>query len=61
MSNMSYCRFQNTLEDLRDCSDYLDEFDLSEEEAKARKRLIKVCQSIVDDAEFLELDNEKEE
>ncbi|KKL89467.1 hypothetical protein LCGC14_1914360, partial [marine sediment metagenome] len=47
--------FQNTLGDLRDCSDYLDEADLSEEEAKARKRLIKVCQSIVDDAESLDL------
>ena len=58
MANMAHCRFQNTLGDLRDCSDYLDETDLSEEEEKARKRLIKVCQSIVDDAEYLDLDEE---
>lgn len=55
MSNMSYCRFQNTLEDLRDCYDNLDDSDLSEEETKARKRLIKVCRSLVDDADFLDL------
>ncbi|KKM81423.1 hypothetical protein LCGC14_1330010 [marine sediment metagenome] len=58
MANMAYCRFQNTLEDLRACSDYLDEADLSEEEKKARKQLINVCQSIVDDAEYLYLDEE---
>ena len=58
MANMSYCRFRNTLEDLRDCSDNLDDTDLSEEEAKARKRLVKVCRSIVDDAEFLDLDED---
>jgi len=58
MSNMAYCRFQNTLNDLRDCYDAMDDTDLSEEEAKARKRLVKVCQSIVDDAEWLGLEEE---
>jgi len=58
MANMSYCRFQNTLEDLRDCRDYLDDTDLSEEEEKARTKLVKVCKSIVDDAEWLDLDEE---
>ena len=58
MANMSYCRFQNTLSDLRDCYDNLDDNDLSEEEAKARKRLVKVCQSIVDDADFCGVDEE---
>lgn len=54
MANMSYCRFQNTLEDLRDCRDALNEMgdfekELSEEEAKAAKRLLKMCRSLADD------------
>jgi len=51
MANMSYCRFQNTLHDLRDCHDNLDDRDLSEEEAQARKRLIKECREIVEETE----------
>ena len=39
MSNMSYCRFQNTLSDLRDCyyalGDYLDNNATEEEKANA--------------------------
>ena len=58
MANMSYCRFRNTLGDLRDCYDNLDDNDLSEEEAKARRRLVKVCQSIVDATEWLGLGEE---
>ncbi len=27
MTNMTYCRFQNTLKDLSDCSDYMDPSD----------------------------------
>lgn len=49
MANMAYCRFQNTLNDLRDCYDNLDDSDLSEEEEKARKVLIRVCEDIVND------------
>jgi len=49
MSNMSYCRFQNTLSDLRDCYENMDDEDLSEAERKARARLIKMCQEIADD------------
>jgi hypothetical protein len=46
--NMSYVRFQNTLRDLRDCGDALDEIDgnlaeLSKEEAKAANALILMC------------------
>ena len=48
MANMSYCRFQNTLSDLRDCEDYVEDLNLSEEENNARIRLIEVCKSIVD-------------
>lgn len=49
MSNMSYCRFQNTEGDLRDCYDALnDDDELSPEEEKAKQRLIKLCQKIAD-------------
>lgn len=47
MSNMSYCRFRNTLEDLRECYDNMDDHDLSDEERQARERLIKLCAEIV--------------
>lgn len=63
MSNMSYCRFRNTLNDLIDCQEHLDdpEYDekgqsedeepnmLSEEETKARKKLIELCEEIAED------------
>ena len=44
---MSYCRFQNTYQDLLDCSRHLYDDDLSEEEERARKRLIQICQNII--------------
>jgi hypothetical protein len=47
MSNMSYCRFQNTLSDLRDCAENLQD-NLSPEETDARLRLVKLCIEIVD-------------
>jgi len=59
MSNMSYCRFENTLEDLRDCRDNLTDPELSKEEFKARKKLIKVCREIVEDAETEDLEAEE--
>ena len=46
MANMSYCRFQNTLEDLRDCYESMNEGLLSEEEEGAKKKLIKLCERI---------------
>ena len=49
MGNMAYCRFRNTIDDLRDCHDYIfDECDDKEEES-ARKKLIKLCKEIVED------------
>ena len=54
--NMSYCRFQNTLEALRECSDALAESDasdptqeLSDEERKAARRLFKLCGELAAD------------
>lgn len=40
MSNMSYCRFQNTLRDLQDCLDYLDDELDDEDEENARKEML---------------------
>lgn len=55
MSNMSYCRFGNTLEDLKDCRDtmmgmdhyYQRRSDLSDEEFENMECLIDVCRDIV--------------
>ena len=47
MPNMSYCRFQNTVSDLRDCLEALrDQDTLSADEARAAKRLISVAHQI---------------
>lgn len=57
MPNMSYCRFRNTLRDLKDCFDSEEMWepeDLSEEEQRARKRLIEICHMI--SSEFEEED-----
>lgn len=49
MGNMSYCRFRNTLEDLRDCEESMNDEPDSEGEQKARIKLIKLCRRIADD------------
>lgn len=60
MSNMSYCRFYNTVQDLEDCLDNLYDDLSSDDEIRSRKRLIKIAYKIV--ADFLddngELDQE---
>lgn len=49
MSNMSYCRFQNTVGDLQDCADALfDEKTISEDESRAKDRLIQLCCEIAE-------------
>lgn len=45
MANMGYCRFENTLRDLRECYDHLDD-ELSDREIKYRRRLIELCSLI---------------
>ncbi len=54
MSNMGYCRFQNTLDDLEDCNAHILDKDLSPEEQKARRELVTVCREIVEDFEDFE-------
>lgn len=46
MANMSYCRFQNTSRDLQDCFENLDA-ELSEDECKARHRLVRTCAKVL--------------
>ncbi len=59
MANMGYCRFRNTLNDLRDCEDNFYNIN-SIEELAAAKRLLKLCQQIVNavDEEDLVLEEE---
>ena len=47
MSNMGYCRFQNTVQDLDDCADHIEDDDLSDDEKRARARLIRICREII--------------
>jgi hypothetical protein len=62
MANMSYCRFENTLSDLRDCYRNIDNTDLSRTEIAARKQLIELCQLIAEVADpELEMDEDTEE
>jgi hypothetical protein len=49
MANMAYCRFTNTLEDLRDCYEHMDDSDLSEYEIRAREQLIRLIEQIAAD------------
>jgi hypothetical protein len=54
MANMSYCRFRNTLNDLRDCENSFDDIN-SIEELVAAKRLLQTCQRIVDSIDMEDL------
>ena len=49
MVNMEHCRFENTLEALRECQESMDDRDLSPEEKRARRELIDVCWRIAKD------------
>ena len=48
MSNMAYCRFNNTLSDLRDCYEHMDEV-LSYAEMQAMIDLVRLCRRIADE------------
>ena len=56
MTNMSYCRFENTLEDLRDCYEHIDETLSNKDEHKARIRLYKLCQKVTEAIELEDLE-----
>lgn len=60
MANMSYCRFQNTSNDLRDCVNEMDEsytlsdMDLSAEELSAMKWMRELCERFLDNFDRLQ-------
>jgi len=56
MTNMSYCRFENTVHDMWDCQDHLWDKELSEDEERYRKHFIKACREVA--AEFPEEDDD---
>ena len=65
MPNMSYCRFENTYNDLRDCLDALDNSSVEELEENASqyekryiRKLIKLCIRIADN--YQDVLNERE-
>lgn len=54
MSNMSYCRFENTVSDLQDCvyameeNDTIADMDLNQYESAAIQRMRDLCQEFLD-------------
>ena len=70
MSNMSYCRFENTSRDIADCIEALDEVDwnlkdlmegaTSEDESRGMKRFVKLCREVVDGFEYDEFQEKLE-
>lgn len=57
MSNMSYCRFQNTLNDLRDCAEDFGN-KLSRDEHHARKQMLETMLDILEGL-AIEVDREQ--
>lgn len=59
MANMSYCRMENTFQDLRDCYDNWDDAD-SESELKYQKKILEMCRRIInafdEDGEYVKHD-----
>ena len=60
MSNMSYCRFENTSNDLSDCvnameeAETLAEMDLNQYEARAMKYMARLAQEFLDQYDRLQ-------
>lgn len=48
MSNMSYCRFENTYHDLRDCFRHWNQPE-NDDEKSYKKELLKLCKEIVEE------------
>lgn len=47
MSNMSYCRFENTVPDFVDCTEHIEDA-LTEREDRYRRTLINACADVFD-------------
>lgn len=69
MSNMSYCRFENTFNDLSDCYSAMVEEnqtinDLSNDEARAFRKMYELMKEFIQEIEhneLLELDDEDDD
>ncbi|QAX99439.1 hypothetical protein PaSz4_61 [Pseudomonas phage PaSz-4] len=48
MANMSYCRWENTLNDLRDCAEHVNDH-LGGSEARARARLLELAADMLEE------------
>lgn len=60
MANMSYCRFQNTFSDLKDCVRALENGDtLSEDEMWYAERMRHLCESFIEALDGYEPDEEE--
>ena len=56
MANMSYCRFQNTLNDLRDCLGALGGSKLSNEEKRAARNMFNTFLGFCEEEGIIESD-----
>ena len=61
MSNMSYCRFENTLIDLSDCLNSLEERNVSSdsERIKVKKMLNRICKFLESEGVIKNFDQSK--
>ena len=56
MGNMSYCRFENTANDLQDCLNAINRGEtdeLNEYEVQGLQRLIDLCNDIINEEEYI--------
>lgn len=61
MSNMSYCRFENTFHDLADCAEHIHDGHFTGSEKEYRERLIQLCKDIVEECDGEEVDEDSDE
>lgn len=61
MSNMSYCRFENTFHDLEDCAEHIHDGHFTGSEKKYRERLIQLCKDIAEECDWEEDEEDEEE
>ena len=56
MGNMNYCKFRNTLGDLRDCMNEIFDKCKDEDEDLARLRIIRLCCKVAEDEGYAKED-----
>lgn len=58
---MSYCRFENTFNDLQDCLENINDYKMSYMELRFRNRLVETCKEIIEQAEEIKREDLKED